>query len=235
MHADTAAEIFVGLSSGDERRVHDRSTGSTIPAFAAAETAAGPTSEMQGRLPVARARYAGEVKMSAEDAESIRAAMSGLDLPAPEWAKDLDVCTLQQTPSHAHTHAQTHKCFLVPSMHEHECARRSADAACSLDSHAERNTATARRLSSRSIPALEKLETPTYGERHVGTLGSLLERLHKRRFCRLLSRKGEYLAYLTYPNLKARSPQSPFQFPHGHQHLISPGPSAFEFAIKLTS
>lgn len=205
MHADAAAEIFVGLSSGDERRAHDRSTVSTTPAFAAAETAAGPTSEMQGRLPVARARYAAEVKMSAEDAESIRAAMSSLDLPAPEWAKELDVCTLQQSPSHARTHAQTHKCLLVPSMHKHECTRRSADAACSLDSHAERNTTTARRLSSRSIPALEKLETPTLlRPQHVGTLGSLLERLHERRFFRLLSRKGEYLAYLTYTNLKAR-------------------------------
>ena len=110
------------------------------------------------------------------------------------------------SPSHAHTHAQTHKCFLVPSMHEHECTRRSADAACSLDSHAERNTATARRLSSRSIPALEKLETPTLlRPQHVGTLGSLLERLHERRFFRLLSRKGEYLAYLTYTHLKGRS------------------------------
>lgn len=106
LHADAAAEIFVGLSSGDERRAHDRSTGSTTPAFAAAETAAGPTSEMQGRLPVARARYAAEVKMSAEDAESIRAAMSGLDLPAPEWAKELDVCTLQQA---LHTHTRTRK------------------------------------------------------------------------------------------------------------------------------
>ena len=143
------------------------------------------------------------------------------------------------SPSHAHTHAQTHKCFLVPSMHEHECTRRSADAACSLDSHAERNTATARRLSSRSIPALEKLETPTLlRPQHVGTLGSLLERLHKRRFFCLLSHKGKYLTYLTCTNLKARSRirwARDLVSSGGGDFSISPGPSAFEFSIKVAS
>mmetsp|Transcript_17875 Transcript_17875/g.28513 ORF Transcript_17875/g.28513 Transcript_17875/m.28513 type:complete len:136 (-) Transcript_17875:456-863(-) len=41
-----------------------------------------------------RAPREDDVKMSAEDAESIRTAMAGFHLPAPEWASQLDNATL---------------------------------------------------------------------------------------------------------------------------------------------